>query len=130
MAVTSDQIVGALRQVYDPCCAERGISVVDMGLLQRVEVSGEGDDVRVALVLTSGWCPFVVDLLDTVQRHVETVAGVARAQVDVVWDEAWSADRMSPSARQALRFLPHPRDINGAQPTVPLPRASTEEVAS
>ena len=35
-----DWAVRALSEVYDPCCREKGISVVDMGLLRSVEVSG------------------------------------------------------------------------------------------
>ena len=30
--------VRALSGVYDPCCREKGISIVDMGLLRSVEV--------------------------------------------------------------------------------------------
>ena len=35
---SSAAIVEALRSVYDPCCREKGISVVDMGLLRRCDV--------------------------------------------------------------------------------------------
>lgn len=45
----------ALSGVYDPCCREKGISVVEMGLIRSVEVN-EGL-ARVELLLTSGWCP-------------------------------------------------------------------------
>jgi metal-sulfur cluster biosynthetic enzyme len=30
----------ALGEVYDPCCREKGISVVDMGLVRSVRESG------------------------------------------------------------------------------------------
>jgi predicted TIM-barrel fold metal-dependent hydrolase len=43
-----------LSHVYDPCCREKGISVVDMGLVRSVDVD-EGH-ARVELLLTSGWC--------------------------------------------------------------------------
>lgn len=51
-----DAIVDVLRGLADPCCEEKGISVVDMGLVRDVAV--DGDLARVELVLTSGWCPF------------------------------------------------------------------------
>src|SRR3712207_8154352 len=38
-----------------PCCREKGISVVDMGLLRSVAV--HDGHARVELLLTSGWCP-------------------------------------------------------------------------
>jgi metal-sulfur cluster biosynthetic enzyme len=44
-------ITQALGGVYDPCCRDKGISVVDMGLLHRARIS---DGVaHVELVLTS-----------------------------------------------------------------------------
>ena len=55
-----DAILDALRDVHDPCCAERGVSVVDMGIVEDVRV--DGSHVEVDLVLTSGWCPFVATM--------------------------------------------------------------------
>ena len=49
-------VLDALSDVYDPCCREKGISVVDMGLLRSATVNGT--HARVELLLTSGWCPF------------------------------------------------------------------------
>ena len=45
----------ALREVYDPCCADRGISIVDMGVVEDVRV--DGSHVAVDLVLTTGLVP-------------------------------------------------------------------------
>ena len=96
----------ALREVYDPCCREKGISVVDMGLVRAVHQSG--DQVRVELLLTSGWCPFASRVLTEVAERIEAQPGVAAAEVEIVWDEAWTTDRMSERATRLLRFLPPP----------------------
>ncbi|MGH3505666.1 MAG: hypothetical protein ACRDO2_00510 [Nocardioidaceae bacterium] len=48
-------VTAALRDVFDPCCRDKGISVVDMGLLHRAWL--DGGHARVELLLTSGWCP-------------------------------------------------------------------------
>ena len=103
-------VVDALRAVADPCCRERGLSVVDMGLLRDVAV--EGNAATVELLLTSGWCPFQVDLLSEVTAAVEAVDGIATADVRIVLDDVWSPDRLSERAHRALRFLPPP---NAAQ---------------
>jgi metal-sulfur cluster biosynthetic enzyme len=103
------QVVEGLRDVYDPCCRERGISVVDMGLVRRVAVA-EGV-ARVELLLTSGWCPFASRVLTEVTERVEAVRGVERADVEVVWDEAWTMDRLSEDARSRLTFLPPPSRV-------------------
>jgi len=40
-------VMDALREVYDPCCADRGISIVDMGVVEDVRVDGGHVDVKV-----------------------------------------------------------------------------------
>lgn len=99
----------ALSQVYDPCCEEKGISVVDMGLLRSVTVSG--GRARVELLLTSGWCPFAARVLTEVRDRITAVPGIDEAEVEIVWDEAWTSDRLSPDARRTLRFLPDPSAV-------------------
>jgi metal-sulfur cluster biosynthetic enzyme len=102
-------IIDALRSVYDPCCQERGISVVDMGLVRSVDV--DGHRARVELVLTTGWCPFTTHLLTAVRERVESLPEVEGAAVEVVWDEPWTTDRLSADARRKLRFLPDPSAV-------------------
>lgn len=100
----------ALSEVYDPCCEEKGISVVDMGLLHSVTVSDTGQ-ARVELLLTSGWCPFAARVLTDVRDRIAAVPGVVDAEVEVVWDEAWTTERLSPTAAAKLRFLPDPSAV-------------------
>jgi metal-sulfur cluster biosynthetic enzyme len=101
-----ERIREALSEVYDPCCAEKGISVVDMGLLRSVDMTD--GRARIELMLTSGWCPFASRVLEEVKQAAEAVPGVDSAQVEIVWDEAWTTDRLSPEATRKLRFLPDP----------------------
>jgi metal-sulfur cluster biosynthetic enzyme len=96
----------ALSGVFDPCCREKGISVVDMGLLRSVTVQDRR--ARVELLLTSGWCPFAARVLTDVEDAVRAEAGVDSCEVEIVWDEVWTTDRLSDSARRQLRFLPDP----------------------
>ena len=98
--------VRALSAVYDPCCQEKGISVVDMGLLRSVEL--HDTHARVELLLTSGWCPFAARVLTDVADAINAAPGVESCEVEVVWDEAWTTDRLSDSASRKLRFLPDP----------------------
>jgi len=93
-------IVDALGDVYDPCCAERGLSVVDMGLVEDVHI--EGSSVRVELVLTTGWCPFVASLSATIPDRLRQLRGVENVEVNVLWDPVWTSDRLSQRARAEL----------------------------
>jgi metal-sulfur cluster biosynthetic enzyme len=96
----------ALAEVFDPCCREKGISVVDMGLLRSVDV--QAGHARVELLLTSGWCPFAARVLTDVEEAIRAQPGVTSCDVAIVWDEAWTTDRLADSARRKLRFLPDP----------------------
>lgn len=107
---TPEGIVQALRSVADPCCRERGISVVDMGLLHDVTV--EGGQAAVDIVLTSGWCPFQTDLVTEITTAVEGLPGVDAATVRIVLDQAWSTERLSAEAHRKLRFLPQPGEVD------------------
>jgi len=98
--------VRALSEIYDPCCREKGISVVDMGLLRSVSV--RDGHARVELLLTSGWCPFAARVLTDVETAIGAQPGIDSCEVEIVWDEAWTTDRLSESAVGKLRFLPDP----------------------
>ena len=98
--VSSDEVREALGQVYDPCCADRGISIVDMGVVEDVRVTG--GHVEVDLVLTTGWCPFVASMSSAIPDRLHDVDGVESVDVRVVWDPVWTQERLSPSAREKL----------------------------
>jgi len=93
-------IVEALGDVYDPCCADRGISIVDMGVVEDVRV--DGGRVEVDLVLTTGWCPFVTTMSTAIPDRLRSVEGVEDVDVQVVWDPVRTPDRLSEQARDEL----------------------------
>jgi metal-sulfur cluster biosynthetic enzyme len=117
MADIQTAIMDALRSVHDPCCREKDISVVDMGLVRSVTMHGQ--QARVELLLTTGWCPFAANLIGMISERVNALPGVAGSSVEIVWDEPWTTDRLSDDARRKLRFLPHPNALQrpqGGQP--------------
>ena len=93
-------LIDALREVYDPCCADRGISIVDMGVVEDVRV--DGSHVDVDLVLTTGWCPFVASMSSAIPDRLKRLDGVETVDVKVVWDPVWTMDRLSEEAREKL----------------------------
>lgn len=112
-------IVDALRDVYDPCCEDRGLSVVDMGLIEDIRL--DGDRASIDLVLTSGWCPFMVPLVDTIRERIAALSPAGATEVRVVWDTAWTSDRLSPRARERLQFLPPPNRATSSEPVAAMP---------
>jgi metal-sulfur cluster biosynthetic enzyme len=98
--VRRNDVLDALREVYDPCCADRGISIVDMGVVEDVRL--DGAHVEVDLVLTTGWCPFVAAMSNAIPDRLQRLDGVDTVDVRVVWDPVWTMDRLSESAREKL----------------------------
>jgi len=92
----------ALDNCFDPCCRERRISVVDMGLIESIGI--EDRKVKIEMVLTTGWCPFASRLLEIVDEEVGALPGVEAVDVEVVGDPTWTPARMSAGAREKLRL--------------------------
>ncbi len=95
-----EAVMRALDECYDPCCQDRKISVVDMGLIESVEIRGR--EVQIEMILTTGWCPFATRLLDMVKEKVGRLPEVGSVEVEVVWNPTWTPEKMSRSAREKL----------------------------
>src|SRR5947209_11476425 len=81
--VNLEQVMEVLQTCYDPCCKERAVSVVELGLIQGVKVADNGHDVRVELLLTSGWCPFSTHLLQMIDQSVRAIEGVGEVDSEI-----------------------------------------------
>ena len=100
LAIKKSEVIEALRDCYDPCCRDRGISVVDMGLIENVKVKDRNVDIDI--LITTGWCPSVAILFQMMKERVEQFEQVDEVNVQVVWDPVWTMDRLSESARKKL----------------------------
>ncbi len=100
--VTSEQVLEVLKTCYDPCCKERAVSIVELGLIHGVQVAENGHDVRVELLLTSGWCPFSTHLLQMIDQYIRAIEGVDEVDTEIVWNTVWTPERMSASAKAKL----------------------------
>jgi FeS assembly SUF system protein len=98
MARLTDQIVGALKTVYDP---EIPADIYELGLIYKVDID---DDrmVRIDMTLTTPNCPAAAELPSQVENAVAGVPGVREAKVNIVWDPPWDQSRMSDEARTVL----------------------------
>ena len=100
LARLSDEIVGALKTVYDP---EIPADIYELGLIYKVDVD---DDrvVKVEMTLTTPNCPSAAELPAMVENAVASVPGVREAKVSIVWDPPWDQSRMSDEARAMLNM--------------------------
>lgn len=98
MARLTDEIVAALKTVYDP---EIPADIYELGLIYKVDVD---DDrlVSIDMTLTTPNCPSAAELPNQVENAVSGVTGVREAKVNIVWDPPWDPSRMSDEARTVL----------------------------
>jgi FeS assembly SUF system protein len=91
-------ILDAIRTVYDP---EIPVNILELGLIYDVAVDAAGV-AAIRMTLTAPGCPAAQSLPVEVAHKVKAVPGVADAKVDVVWEPAWTKDRMSEAAKLQL----------------------------
>ena len=100
LARMTDDIVGAIKTVYDP---EIPADVYELGLIYRIDIADDRT-VTVDMTLTTPNCPAAQDLPTNVENAVASVAGVGPVKVNVVWDPPWDQTRMSDEARATLNM--------------------------
>jgi FeS assembly SUF system protein len=100
MTRLTDEIVGALKTVYDP---EIPADIYELGLIYKVDID-DGRMVNIDMTLTTPNCPSAAELPAQVENAVAGVAGVREAKVKIVWDPPWDPSRMSDEARTVLNM--------------------------
>ncbi|MGB6540723.1 MAG: SUF system Fe-S cluster assembly protein [Xanthobacteraceae bacterium] len=100
MARMTDEIVGALKTVYDP---EIPADIYELGLIYKVDIDDERM-VKIDMTLTTPNCPAAAELPTQVENAVAGVPGVREAKVNIVWDPPWDPSRMSDEARTVLNM--------------------------
>jgi FeS assembly SUF system protein len=94
------EIVAALKTVFDP---EIPADIYELGLIYKVDINDERA-VDVTMTLTTPNCPAAGELPTMVENAVASVPGVGVVNINLVWEPAWSPDRMSDEARLVLNM--------------------------
>lgn len=103
--IKEEDIWTQLKTCYDP---EIPVNIVDLGLIYSMEIKpqeGGANLVEVKMTLTAPGCGMGPSIASDAQRKILSVPGVTDAQVDVVWDPPWSADRISPEGKSKLGMM-------------------------
>jgi FeS assembly SUF system protein len=100
LARMSDEIVNALKTVYDP---EIPADIYELGLIYRVDIADDRAT-TIDMTLTTPNCPSAQELPIMVENAVASVPGVGEVKVNVVWDPPWDQSRMSDEARAVLNM--------------------------
>jgi len=97
VVVTEERVREALALIRDPEIPV--ISIVDLGVVRDVDVDGER--VRVEFTPTFLGCPALETMRAQMEEAIRDLG--AEPQVDVVLDDSWSTDRITPEGREKLR---------------------------
>ena len=97
--LTAD-IIAALKTVFDP---EIPADIYELGLIYKVDISDERA-VDVTMTLTTPNCPAAGELPTMVENAIASVPGIGVVNINLVWEPAWSPDRMSDEARLVLNM--------------------------
>lgn len=98
LARLSDDIVSALKTVYDP---EIPADIYELGLIYKIDIEDDRS-VKIQMTLTAPGCPVAGEMPGWVQNAVGAVEGVSDVEVEMTFDPPWSPDRMSEEAQVAV----------------------------
>ena len=88
----------ALRRVVDP---EVSLNVVDVGLVYGVTV--EDGTLHAQVTMTSAACPVTDLILEEIENELDReLPAELLIRVELVWEPAWTTERMSESARRFM----------------------------
>ena len=97
-----ERVIEMLRTVYDP---EIPVNVYDLGLIYRIELNDDCTELAVDMTLTAPNCPAADFIMEDVRQQLETISGLTRVDVNLVFEPEWDKDMMSEEAKLELGFM-------------------------
>lgn len=98
---TREEIIEALKTVADP---EIMINIYDMGLIYKI-IQEDNGDIFIDMTVTAPTCPVAGILPQQAAEAVARVDGVGQVEVKIVWEPAWTIERMSDDAKAMIELF-------------------------
>ncbi len=99
--VSAQAIEDSLKQCMDP---EVPLNIVEMGLIYGIDVA-ENNDVNIKMTMTTQGCPLHETLVQDATRYAKKVPGVNNVKIDIVWEPAWSMDKMTEEGKIKIKNM-------------------------
>lgn len=93
--IDATSVHDALATVFDP--EYPGVSIVELGLVESVEVDDDGSAV-VGLIPTFSGCPALRFIASDVHAAVTALPGVSQCRIEWLRSPVWTTDRVSKTA--------------------------------
>jgi probable FeS assembly SUF system protein SufT len=103
-AVDEKAVWDQLKTCYDP---EIPVNIVDLGLVYdcRVDSAPTGAKVSVKMTLTAPGCGMGPTICAEARSKIESLPGVADADVELVWDPPWNQGMISEVGKMQLGLI-------------------------
>ena len=95
-----DKIITEVKKIYDP---EIPVNIYDLGLIYNIEIKND-NEAYVEMTLTSPNCPVAESLPKMVKENINSVEGVKKVELKLVWNPPWTKDMMSEQAKLELNL--------------------------
>ena len=97
-----ERVIEVLKTVFDP---EIPVNIYDLGLIYRIELSEDNTVLNVDMTLTAPNCPAADFIVEDVRQKLETITGIEKVEVNLVFEPEWDKNMMSEEAKMELGFL-------------------------
>jgi len=97
--VNKEMVYERLKTVMDP---ELHVDIVSLGLIYDVKASET--KIKVTMTLTTPGCP-LAPVIDKLVREAIAPLGEYEIELELVWEPAWTKDKMSEEAKLTLGML-------------------------
>ena len=100
MSKIKNKVIEEIKKIYDP---EIPVNIYELGLIYKIEVDNK-NKVNIDMTLTTPNCPVAESLPKQVKDTIMKVEGVSDVNLNLVWEPAWSKDKMSEAAKLELNL--------------------------
>ena len=97
-----ERVIDVLKTVFDP---EIPVNIYDLGLIYRIELNEDNTELSVDMTLTAPNCPAADFIVEDVRQKLETITGIKKVEVNLVFEPEWDKDMMTEEAKMELGFL-------------------------
>ncbi len=95
-----DKIIIEIKKIYDP---EIPVNIYDLGLIYNIEIKND-NEAYIEMTLTSPNCPVAESLPKMVKENINSIEGVKKVELKLVWNPPWTKDMMSDEAKLELNL--------------------------
>ena len=96
--IDESEIIECLKTIHDP---ELPVNIYDLGLIYEIKLI-EKNDLKIKMSLTAPGCPVAGEIPVQVANTLAKIPNIGLIEVELVWEPAWTKDRMSEDAKLAL----------------------------